>query len=87
MLTHPDIEHARLTAGAYCVRPSARGFYVWRFRPWSHRNGGWRIMVEARTREHAWLHVLSQLGLMKEAPPAPLEAVQPVVTWSDAEWL
>ena len=86
MCIHPDLDRARLTAATYRVRPSERGFNVWRFRDWSLNPGGWCIVVETKTREDGWLHVLHRLGLMSDKPPAPLPPAPAKVTVTDAEW-
>lgn len=86
MQTHPTLDRARLIAGAYRVRPSSRGFYVWRFREWTLNPGGWRILVETRTETDAWLHVLSHLGLMHDKPPAPLPPAPIKIRPAEEEW-
>lgn len=87
MCVHPDLEHARQSAQAWRVKPSARGFNLWRFRPWASPDGGWRIAVaDLKTREDAWLHALHRMGLMREPPPAPLAPVLVSASWIDPDW-
>lgn len=89
-VAHPAIECARLTASAYRVCRSQRGWNLWRFYEWNQEPCGWRVVVaDLKTREDATLHLLKRLGLTDEPAPQPLlPAPQPIVTWGDemGEW-
>lgn len=87
-MAHPDLEQARLTASAYRIRASQRGFHLWRFYPWTHESCGWRIIVaDLKTRDDATLHLLKRLGLTEQAMPTPLPPAPAYVPCTDAEWL
>lgn len=86
-MAHPDLEHARLTASRYRIRPSVRGWSVWKFFDWTHEACGWRIIVaDLKTRDDATLHLLKRLGLTEQAMPTPLPPAPAYVPCTDAEY-
>lgn len=64
------LAHCVRQAANYRIKPSARGFTLWRFRDWDKRNSGWRVLSTHRTREDAEQALLERLDL-EPAKPAP----------------
>jgi hypothetical protein len=80
------LEQARKDAARYCVKPSERGFHVWRFWPWETDACGWRtVLKDCFSREAAETYVLKQMGLADPEPQAPA-IPQAVVTWQPPRW-
>jgi hypothetical protein len=80
-VAHRLIDDAKRLADRYCVKPSERGFSVWRFWPWDNDPCGWRVIVaDLRSRQDAETHVLKRLGLTDEPTPQPL-LPKPTVIW------
>lgn len=69
----PDqIRSALHVAEHYRVKPSARGYCVWRFRDWDKEHPGWRVIIaNIGSREEAWVRILDRLGLTAEDDPKP----------------
>ena len=70
----------------YAVRPTERGFALWRYRPWDRFNGGWRIIANHVTRDAAVSDLEHRLDLEPKAPtPAPV-LIRATVTYTDEDY-
>jgi uncharacterized protein YbdZ (MbtH family) len=56
------------TASNYRITRFERGYALWRFRAWSHRSSGWRIVAQHGTKDAAEQDLAHRLDLEPEAP-------------------
>lgn len=79
---HPLLIQAKHKAEAYRVLKRRDGVLnVWRFKSWDHKDPGWRLVEQVRSRTDAEQTVLQRLGL---APPVIVITYQPaeaMFTW------
>ena len=78
------IREAKTTAERYRICRSRRGYNVWRFRDWSARNSGWRIVAENVSFETALNNILQRLDL--ERPVKAVEVVSELDFYSWTAW-
>jgi uncharacterized protein YbdZ (MbtH family) len=62
------LRKAEETASNYRVTRFERGYALWRFRAWSHRSSGWRIVAQHGTKDAAEQDLAHRLDLEPEAP-------------------
>ena len=65
------LTRAARQASNYAIRPARRGFHLWRFKDWSRKNRGWRVLATYQTREQAEQDLLHRLDLEPTKPEAP----------------